>query len=892
MKIRKKNRMPKLYIVDGSSYFYRAYFALGALSTSKGVPTNAIFGFSNMLLKLIKDFNPEYLAIAFDPPTPSFRKKIYEDYKANREQMPSDLAQQIPYIKRVVEAFDIPALQKNDYEADDVIATVATDLAQQNWDVVIVSADKDLMQLVCPRIVMFDSMRNKTFTEIEVKEKFGVEPSQVVDVLALAGDTSDNIPGVPNIGLKTASKLIAQYSSIEKVYENLSKLSKRQSESLMAFKENALLSKELVKLKYDVPLTYEKKDIHYSGFNEKLLHALFQELEFNRLIKELGLVAQKNPKFIHYDRYRSINNEKEMNEAIEKILQEKKISMDFETTGKNPLEVDLVGMAVSLSSGDHFYIPLRHKQVPSGVVQLSEEKFLKKFKPLFEDPKIAKIGQNLKYELCLLKKRNITLRGICDDTMIASYLINPEMAHNLDALSAQYLSHQSITYGEVVPNKDNTFADVELVAATEYACEDSEMALKLADILRCELENLGMVSLYENIEVPLVSVLADMEVCGIKMNQDFLRHLSQQFEKEIQESEKKIFDMAGEPFNVRSTKQLGVILFDKLKLPVQRKTKTGYSTDEEVLQKLAKHHEIVALLLDHRELSKLKSTYIDAFFDLIDKKTGRLHTSFNQAVTSTGRLSSSNPNLQNIPIRTQRGKLIRQAFIADEGFVLLSADYSQVELRIMAHLSQDEVLMKAFKNNQDIHSLTGQEIFQKKEISEDERRIAKAINFGIIYGQSPYGLARSLGISSQDAENYIRRYFEKYRGVSQYLQKILYDARKLGFTATILGRRRYHPNLRSSNRGLSQAAERMAINAPIQGSASDLIKKAMIEIHKALENKKSKLLLQVHDELVCEVHRDEQDDVVPMIVSHMENAIKIDVPLKVDVTLSKNWAGL
>ena len=880
--------MPKLFIVDGSSYFYRAYFAVGALSTSRGLPTNAIFGFSNMLLKLIKDFKPEFLAIAFDTPKPTFRNQIYQDYKANREEMPSDLQEQIPYIKKVVEAFKIPCLEKEGFEADDIIATVTRTLEKKKWDVVIVSGDKDLMQLVDDRVSMFDTMRNKEYKIEDVKEKFSVPPERVVDVLALAGDTSDNIPGVPNIGLKTASRLVSEYGDLTQIYENLDKLKPKLKESLIHFKETALMSKELVKLDERVVFDWSEASLKYAGYHEQKLGALFQELEFNKLSKELGLKTETKSD-IEYKKYQYIKNEEEFDEWVGKFKKARKFSFDFETTGLNPLKAKLVGMSFSLNSEEHAYLPLAHEHVPDDVKPPSVDRALEKLKPLFEDESIKKIGQNLKYEYCVLKAYGISLKGICDDTMIASYLVNPEMAHNLDALALQYLNHHNITFDEMVPDKKKTFASVPVEKAYIYACEDADVALRLSHILREQLSQNKMLKLYEDVELPLVSVLAEMEGKGVKIDTKFLKTLSVTMGEEIKELEVKIFKLAGGEFNVRSPKQLSHILFEKLKLPVVTKTKTGFSTNEEVLQKLSSQHALPKLLLEYRELDKLKSTYVDALFDLADPETNRVHTSYNQTVVATGRLSSSKPNLQNIPIRTERGREIRQAFIAEKGFLILSADYSQIELRLLAHFSQDEKLVHAFKNDLDVHEATAIEVFKKN--TKDLRRMAKAINFGIIYGQSSYGLSRTLEIPVEEAQAYINGYFEKYSGVREYLQKSLYETRKKGFTTTILGRRRYLPNLRSSNQQLLKMAERMAINAPLQGSAADLIKLAMIRVCKAMEEEKMKssLIMQVHDELVFEVLKSEEKEVESLVRKEMEGALSLSVPLKIDISVGSNW---
>ena len=885
--------MPKLFIVDGSSYFYRAYFAVSALSTSQGLPTNAIFGFSNMLLKLIRDFKPEYLAIAFDTPKPSFRNQIYQEYKANREEMPTDLQEQIPYIKKVVEAFEIPHFEKEGFEADDIIATVARTLEKQKWDVVIISGDKDLMQLVDDRISMFDTMRDKEYKIEDVKQKFNVLPERLADVLALAGDTSDNIPGVPNIGLKTAGRLVSQYGRLSAIYENLDQLTPKLKESLIHFKENAVMSRELVQLNEAVPFDWNISSLKYNGYHEQKLAELFKLLEFNKLSKELGLKVETQS-LIDYKKYTYIKNEKEFHGLVEKLKKSKNFSFDFETTGLNPLKAKLVGMSFSLGPDDHMYVPLAHEQLPADAKPISVAGALEKLQPLFEDENIKKVGQNLKYEYCILKQYGISLKGICDDTMVASYLVNPEMAHNLDALALQYLNHQNITFDEMVPDKKKTFASVPVEKAYLYACEDADVALRLSHIFREKLTHNGMLKLYEDVELPLISVLSEMEAQGVKIDTAFLKNLSVRMEKEIKELETKIFKLAGGEFNVRSPKQLSHILFEKLKLPVVIKTKTGFSTNEEVLQTLSSKHELPTLLLQYREVDKLKSTYVDALFDLADPDTKRVHTSYNQTVVATGRLSSSNPNLQNIPIRTERGRDIRHAFIAEKGFSILSADYSQIELRLLAHFSSDEKLMWAFKNDEDVHEATAREVFKTpgdKKVTSEERRIAKAINFGIIYGQSAYGLSRTLEIPPEEAQKYIDGYFEKYSGVREYLQKSLYETRKKGYATTILGRRRYLPNLRSANQQLLKMAERMAVNAPLQGSAADLIKLAMIHVYREMEKKKmeSRLIMQVHDELVFEVLKREEKDMSSLVKKEMESALELSVPLKVDMSCASNW---
>ncbi len=879
---------PRLFLIDGSSYLYRAFYAIRHLSNSKGLPTNAIYGFTQMLLKVLKEHRPDYLAVVFDSKAPTFRSQTYKEYKANRPAMPETLIPQIPYIKKIIEGYRIAILEKDGYEADDLIGTVAKAL-ESEADVVIVTGDKDILQLVSDRIQVYDTMKEKRMGVEEVKGRFGVSPEQVVEVMGLAGDTIDNIPGVPGIGEKTAIELIKQFGSIDHLLSHLDRVpQKKLRERLEKYGDLARLSRTLAMIRTDVPIAFQKEDFALSPPDSKSLRALFKELEFNKFLKEL---PQENSEGKESRDYRLVTHEEQFLSLLQDLKESTCFAIDLETTSPHPMWAKLVGISLSHRPNQAFYIPLAHQQGE----QLPLSWTLERLRPLLEDPEVKKVGQNIKYDWIVLKHHGIHLRGLLFDTMIASYLLNPtKHNHNLSEIAREYLDREMADYQEVTGGKSITFDHVDLERARDYSCEDADVTLQLFHLLQPKLKEEGLAPLFEQVEMPLTTVLAKMEMNGVKIDIDLLNDFSKEIESQLDAKMEKIHRLAGEPFNINSSQQLGKILFDKLKLPVIKKTKTGFSTDVEVLEKLSLHHELPLEILGYRNLSKLKSTYIDTLPRLLHPETGRIHTSYNQTVTATGRLSSSDPNLQNIPIRTEEGNRIRQAFIPEKGCLIASADYSQIELRILAHLSQDEVLMGAFHRDEDIHRRTASEIFgvPMEEVTPSMRREAKVINFGIIYGMSAYGLSQQLGTEPRIAQAYIDEYFKKYTGVQAYLQKCLEEARTKGFVTTLLNRRRYLPEINASTVAIRQASERMAINTPLQGTAADIIKVAMIRIQNRLEelHLMTKMIMQVHDELVFEVPEQEVQKTLSMIQQEMENVIELTVPLKVSIHSGKNWA--
>ncbi len=883
-----------LYLIDGTAYVYRAYHAIRGLTNSKGLPTNAVFGFTRMLLKLIQDRSPEYVVMLFDAKGPTFRHERYPEYKANRPPMPEDLSIQIPLIKKIVQGFRLPEFEQPGFEADDLIGTLSRMAAAAGFSVIMVTGDKDFIQLVTDKSIIWDPMKDETIDQAAVRQKFGVEPHQMVDVMGLSGDAVDNIPGVPGIGQKTALSLIQAFRSMNELYDKVDSITKKkQKENLVQFKEQAYLSRGLVKIKTDVPLTCDLEDFMIQAPDNAMLSQLFKELEFRQLQQAFPVKTDLRQKD-----YAAISNRDELSDLVARLETFELIALDTETTSQNPMQAELVGFSFSMKPDEAFYIPCAHDYADAPE-QLDLIEVLNQLKPVFENPKIKKVGQNIKYDWLVLVRNGIDLQGVIFDTMLASYLINPsKRAHSLDQIALDFLDHKTITYADVVGKgkKDRGFGQVPIEKAIPYACEDADITLLAKNVLQPKLEEIGLFDLFNKVEMPLVPVLMRMEQTGVSVDTEKLLELSKSFEQRLEGLESRIFAVAGEEFNVKSSQQLGHILFEKLKLPVQKKTrkKTGYSTDVNVLTVLARHHELPALILEHRTLAKLKSTYADALMDLINPETGRIHTSYNQTVTVTGRLSSSDPNLQNIPIRTDDGREIRRAFIPRKGWYLVSADYSQVELRILAHYSDDEILIQAFLDNEDIHARTAAEVFQAdpSSITPGLRRQAKAINFGIIYGMSAYGLSQQLGISQKMAKTYIDNYFARYQGVRRYMDHIIKEASRDKKTSTLLGRIRFLPDINSPNRNVRQFAERTAINTPIQGSAADLIKLAMIRIDTAFSEKnlRSAMLLTVHDELVFEVPPDELEEVKTLVKDLMEGVWELKAPLKVNVEWGRNWA--
>ena len=878
-----ENKKPLLALVDGSNYIYRAFYGLPLLTNSKGFPTNAIYGFTNMLLKLKRDLNPDYIVVTFDLKGPTTRHEEFEDYKATRKPMPDDLVPQIPYIKDVVRGFSIPVLEKQGVEADDLIGTLTVRASQKGWRTAIISGDKDLMQLVGENVTMIDTMKDKTYDIAAVKEKFGVGPDKVVEILGLMGDTSDNIPGVPGIGPKTAQRLIEEYGTVENVItnaENLKNVKLRQS--FRTYAEQARLSCQLANIRKDIDIDFDFQNAAIKAPDKEILSTLFSEFEFSSLLQEIRQNKAKPDRG-----YQRVTDDKSLGELVARLKESHEISLEliFE---KNQ-STDLIGIALN-DGKNACFIPLSH----AGVSELlPAEKVFSAITPALNNAAIKKYVYDLKTALVNFTSLDVQSG---EDLQLAAYLLNPARhSYELDEVVWEYLHERIPSLNEVAGGKGKTYplALVPLDKMTAYAGQRADALFELASITARQLKQIEAYDLYHKVEMPLLHVLADMEKKGVLLDVSLLKQMSAELTQLLSLSEEKIYRLAGEKFNINSPKQLQSILFEKLKLPVGKKTKEGYSTDVDVLTDLARSHSLPAEILAYRSLAKLKSTYIDALPVLINPQTGRIHTSYNQTVTATGRLSSSNPNLQNIPIRTLEGKRIRQAFIADPDCILISADYSQIELRVLAHLSEDEALIEAFASDEDIHSRTASDVFGvfPQMVNADMRRQAKVINFGILYGMSAFGLAKELGVSMKTAQEYIDGYFNRYKKVRLYLDGILEGARRNGFVSTLLNRRRYLPELKSKIPSVRQFAERMAINAPIQGTAADLIKVAMVNIAGLFLKKKmtSRLIMQVHDELVVESPVQEREDVMALVKKEMEEVIKLKVPLKVEIASGKNW---
>ena len=883
-----------LYLIDGSAYIYRAYHAIRNLANSKGLPTNAAFGFTRMLIKLIEDRSPEYVVMFFDAKGPTFRHEIYQDYKANRPPMPEDLSIQIPYIKEITHGFNISVIEMQGFEADDLIGTFKCQAEKDGFFVVMVTGDKDFVQLVTDNAVIWDPMKEKTIDIKTVRDDFGIEPYQMIDVMALSGDASDNIPGVPGIGPKTALSLIKTFGTVERLYESVHTITKKkQHENLVQYKEQAFMSKELVKINIDVPVPFNPENFNYKTPDNTRLSKLFKNLEFRQLQQAFPKRSDLSNK-----NYRAIYDMSALFDLIERLKKAEMFAIDTETTSKDPMKAKLVGLSFSMKPDEAFYIPCAH-DYPEAPAQLELKKVLSQLKPVLENSDVKKIGQNIKYDWMVLKRHGINLAGVLFDTMLASYLINPsKRAHSLDQIALDFLDHKTITYKEISGKgkKDVSFSEIPLEKAVPYSCEDADITLMAHHVLMPLIDRADLMELYNNVELPLVPVLMNMEMTGVCVDKEKLMDLSKSFEHQLEQLESMIYSIAGEEFNIRSSQQMGRILFEKLKLPVQKKTrkKTGYSTDVNVLTALADKHELPELILRHRTLAKLKSTYTDALLDLVHPETGRIHTSYNQTVTATGRLSSSNPNLQNIPIRTDEGMEIRKAFVPRKDWILVSADYSQIELRILAHYADDDILIEAFNNDEDIHTRTATEVFQvfPSFVTSELRRQAKVINFGIVYGMSPYGLSKELGISRKMAKTYIDNYFARYKGVKRFVDQTISDARKTQKTSTLLGRIRLLPDINSPNKVVREFAERTAINTPIQGTAADLIKLAMIRVDAAFRENglNSAMLLSVHDEIVFEVPPEELASVMVLVKEIMEGIWNLKVPLKVNLASGDNWA--
>ena len=872
----------KIYLVDGNSLCYRAYYAIQDLTTSKGSPTGAIYGFLNILKKLIREYDPQMMTVVFDMAGPTTRHKKYEDYKVHRKPMPDDLVEQMPRIKDVVEAYNIPVCQMKGYEADDIIATLADKARREGFDVAIVTSDKDALQLVNENITVLSlsSYGDKIYGIKEVEEKYGVGPSLMVDLMALMGDASDNIPGVKGVGKVTASKLITKWGSLEGIYNNIDKVTSESiKKKLIESKEIAELSQELVELERKVPIKFDLKTAKLTQPDNERLAELFKEFEFSKLLKEIAPKEDQET-----GDYSVVEGKKNITEAIKEFSKSSRIA--FSLSGRSDAG-KIEGIAFSSSEGESLFFEVG-----------SDKERFDLVKGILENEKIKKIGYDLKKNLLTLRGLGIELKGIDFDVMIAEYLLDPSRTrYDLSDIAMRRIGYNLSEQKDDMEWDKSGQASLDLSKKdiSSYVCEECDVILRLCNVLGAELKKKKLTSLFEDVEMPLVGVLALMEEIGVGIDAKYLKERSVVLGKKLDEVSKDIFALAGEEFNINSPKQMQVILFEKLGLPVMKKTKTGASTDESVLRKLAKMHELPKLLIEYREMNKLKTAYYDSILELVDKKNKRLHAKFNQAVTATGRLSSSEPNLQNVPIKTTMGKEIRRAFIPGKtSMLLLAADYSQVELRILAHLSGDKNLIEAFKRGEDVHRFTASLIFDCdiKAVTDSMRATAKTVNFGIAYGMSPFGLAKDLDISVDEAYKFIGAYFKRYKGISSFIDTTIEDARKKGFVTTLLNRRRYIPEINSSNERLKGFAERVAVNTPVQGSAADLIKLAMIDCHKEFASSSVNMIIQVHDELVFEMPENMVEEVSLKVKEIMENVIDLKVPLKVDIEAGANWLDL
>jgi DNA polymerase-1 len=920
--MRSLKKTDHFYLIDGSGYIFRAYYALPPLSRkSDGLPTGAVSGFCSMLFKLLEDsrsddsiHKPTHFAVIFDSARKNFRNEIYSDYKANRSEAPEDLIPQFEYIRKSVKAFNLPSVELINYEADDLIATYSKQIIEAGAKVTVISSDKDFMQLVSDKVRLYDPMKSKVLGEKEVIEKFGVKPNQVIDVQSLAGDSSDNVPGVPGIGIKTASELINKYKTLDTLLKKANEIPQnKRRETLLANKDKAILSKKLVTLKNDVPVKDDLDSFILKDVKKENLYNFLREMEFNRLLSraisfygETGLnnnIKLNNLKTsstkINIKKYESITDENKLNVWVKILNEQSVISVDTETSSLNVLEADLVGVSFSYAPNKACYIPLAHKNIKG----LKKELVLKKIKPILEDSSIKKVGQNIKFDLTILKKNGISINAI-EDTMLISYTLDAGInRHNLDTLSEIHLNHKTISYRDVVGSGKNklSFSDVEINKATEYAAEDADVTLRLYNHLKERLDKEKLNKIYESFEKPMVQILSELELNGIKVDNIYLKKLSKNFEEKIEKMEKEIYKIAGREFNIASPKQLGEIIYNELKIAKLKKTKKGsLATNANVLEGLANTgQKFPKLILLWRQISKLKNTYSDALQEHINQKTKRVHSSFLLAATNTGRLASSDPNLQNIPIKSEEGREIRKAFIAEKNNILISADYNQIEMRILADMADVKELKKAFKNKEDIHSLTASQVFNVpiNKVNQDLRRKAKTINFGIIYGITQYGLAKQIAVTNQEALDFINSYFKKFPEIKEYMHSTINVCRKQGYVSNIFGRRIHLKGINDKNFSVRSFQERAAINAPIQGSAADIIRLAMMKINKLIEeNKKfdTKMLLQIHDELIFECLEKDKDFIKKTIKEAMVSVSSSEhhmfsIPLEVNVNSGHNW---
>ncbi|MFA5181421.1 MAG: DNA polymerase I [Syntrophales bacterium] len=880
-----------LFLIDGNNYIFRAFYAIPSLTNSKGFPTNAIYGFATMLIRIIKEWKPDYIAVAFDVKGPTFRHEAYELYKATRRPIPEALIPQIPYIKDMIRGFSIPVLEKPGIEADDIIGTLARRYAERDMKVFIVSGDKDMMQLVGENVVIVDTMKDKVFDTAAVKEKFGVPPAQVVEIMGLTGDATDNIPGAPGIGPKGALRLIEEYGTIENVLRNVDRIKNAKAkECIRRYRDQIIMSRELARIRTEEDIPFELADSRSGNPDGEALKTLFKEFEFSSLLQELMVREEQMA-----GQYETILTEARLYVTIEEINNAGSFSLDLILSSPEAMRAAIVGVALGIRPGKAVYIPLGHSYA-GAPFQLTREQVWKGISPLLGNAGILKHGHDLKTIKIVLERNGLSLRGLGCDTLIGAYVLNPSRrSFDLPDLVQDHLNRRIINIKEITGSGVKQLPPdiIPVDKMEQYACLRTDAILSLVASLSAALVGEQLIGLFRDLETPLIPILAGMEQKGVLIDGELLSAMSGELQQLLEISADKIYRLAGEKFNIQSPKQLQQILFDKLRLAKGKKTKEGYSTDVDVLSSLARHHELPAEILAYRSISKLKSTYIDALPALIHPQTGRVHTSYNQAVTATGRLSSSNPNLQNIPIRTIEGKRIRQAFIAPAGSRLISADYSQIELRVLAHLSEDRTLIDSFLSGEDIHSRTASTIFGvfPELVNEEMRRQAKIINFGILYGMSAFGLAKELDMTQKLAQAYIDEYFRKYEGVKCYLDQVLAQARQHGYVCTLMNRRRYLPEINAANANIRQFAERMAVNTPIQGTAADLIKLAMIRIAGRLgtQNLKAAMIMQVHDELVFEVTEEEVETVIALVREEMEQVMVLRVPLKVAVSYGRNW---
>ncbi len=913
------------YLIDGSGYIFRAYYALPPLTRkSDGLPTGAVSGFCSMLFKLLEDSKsnqnlqkPTHFAVIFDSARKTFRNEIYSDYKANRAEAPDDLAPQFDYIRKSVLAFNLPSLELINYEADDLIATYVEMILKEGAKATIVSSDKDLMQLYKKNVRIYDPMKNKFISEEDIKNKFGVGASKVIDVQALAGDSSDNVPGVPGIGVKTAAELINKYGDLEKLLKSAHEIKQnKRRETLIENKDKALISKKLVTLKSDAPVNKNLTDLELKSIDKDKLYKFLREMEFNRLLSsaisaygEPNLTGiknevkiEKNQKAINKKEYYLIENLEQIDNWITEAEELGEVAVDTETNSLDPHQADLVGVSLSSKIGKACYIPIGHKSNKC----IEKDLVLKKLKPLLEDPSIKKIGQNIKFDFIVFFKHGINMTSM-EDTMLMSYVLDAgKNRHNMDTLSEIHLNHKTISFKDLVGTgkKEINFSEVDVEKAKDYAAEDADITFRLYKKFQKSLKDEKMINIYEIFEKPLLKILAFMEIEGVKIDNKFLKSLSNKFEKKIIKIQNEVFKISKKEFNIASPKQLGEILYNDLKIADLKKTKKGsFATSASVLEDLAfKGHKFPQLVLDWRQVSKLKNTYSDSLPEHINPNTQRVHTSFLLAATTTGRLASSDPNLQNIPIKSEDGKDIRKAFIAKKDHVLISADYNQIEMRILADLADVKGLKKAFKNNEDIHSLTASQIFNVdiKKVNQDQRRKAKAINFGIIYGISQYGLAKQINVTNHEAEEFLNAYFLKFPEIKIYMDRTIKFCRKSGFVNNIFGRRSHFTNINDKNYNIRNFQERAAINAPIQGSAAEIMRLAMIRLNKKLsdqKNQNTKMLLQIHDELIFETPKEEAKRISKIIIDEMSSVVKSEqhsfsIPLTVDLNTGENWGTL